>query len=112
MWKNGATPIMSDNDKARYSICAFGNEYPADGHLPLKVGEDMGVESILLDENGKVAVHTISFAGITIHDYESEVTTEQFFEEMSKTKVIIEYERQQRDARFQDVLKRSEAAYL
>ena len=103
---------MSNNAKARYSICAFGNEYPADGHLPLKVGEDMGVESILLDEGGKVAVHTISFAGITIHDYSSEVTTEQFFEEMKKTSAIIEYERLQRDERFKEVLKRAEAAYL
>ena len=103
---------MTDNDKARYTINAFGVEYPADGHLPLKVGEDMGVESILLNESGKVAVHTISFAGITIHDYETDVTGEQFFEEMKKTRAIIDFEREQRDARFKDVLKRSETAYL
>jgi hypothetical protein len=98
--------------KARYTINAFGVEYPADGHLPLKVGDDTGIESILIDPAGKVAIHTISFSGITIHDYEASVTKEQFFEEMAKIKAIVDYERQQRDLRYQDALKNAEPSYL
>ncbi len=96
----------------RYEINAFGQKYEADGHLPLKVGDDMGLESIKVDDTGLVESHTIAFSGIIITDYSPEVTAEQFFEEMEKVKAIVRSEREARDARYADVLKRAESAYL
>jgi len=88
---------MTQDHARRFTVNILGKEEDVDGASwsIMGNGNQLGLEAIKLNDEGKVILYISTYEGIVLYDYNPEITAQVFFERAEKAKNAFENQMKQ-----------------